>query len=293
MARNRAGFARQGKVGYDVLVKSARPLIFAVLAAVLFLAAGGAVWWFGGEKAEEAIELPLPPEPPRLADGAEYERCLTMLRNDPEGALSFAEAWDATGGGEGARHCSALAQLTVGEPERAAEQLERLAIGSRAGSAARAAVFAQAGQAWMIAGDPSRAFAATTMALTLSPNDADLLTDRSVSLGTMRRYSEALADLDRALALDSDRTEALVFRAAALRNLDRVDDALVSVVRALMLSPDNPEALLERGILRQLRNDRAGARADWQRVLDLAPDSPAADLAQQNLALSDAGPTRR
>ena len=274
-------------------MKSARSLLFALLAAVFLLAGGGAAWWFLAREADEVAELPLPPEPPRLADGAEYERCLAMLRDDPEGALSFAEAWEATGGGEGARHCAALAQLTVGEPERAAEQLERLAIGSAAGPAARAAVFAQAGQAWMMAGEAGRAFAATTMALTLSPNDADLLTDRSVSLGTMRRYSEALADLDRALAIDPDRTEALVFRAAALRNTDRVDEALVAVHRALAIAPDNPEALLERGILRQLRNDSAGARADWQRVLNLAPDTPTADLAQQNLALSEAGPTRR
>lgn len=274
-------------------MSSARPLIFAVLAALLVLAGATGAWWYLSGGADDAVELPLPPEPPRLADGAEYERCLAMLRDDPEGALSFAEAWEATGGGEGARHCAALGQLTVGEPERAAEALERLAIGSRGSAAARAAVFAQAGQAWMMAGDAGRAFAATTMALTLSPQDADLLTDRSVSLGTMRRYGEALADLDRALAIDPDRTEALTFRAAALRNLDRVDEALTSVQRALALSPDNPEALLERGILRQLRNDSAGARADWQRVLNLAPDSPAADLAQQNLALSEAGPTRR
>ena len=55
-----------------------------------------------------------------------------MLRDDPEGALSFAEAWEATGGGEGARHCAALGQLTIGEPDRAAEQLERLACAARA-----------------------------------------------------------------------------------------------------------------------------------------------------------------
>ena len=274
-------------------VKSARPLIYAVLAAAILLAGATGAWWYFEREAADSIELPLPPEPPRLADGAEYERCLAMLRDDPEGALSFAEAWEATGGGEGARHCAALGQLTIGEPDRAAEQLERLARGSQGSSAARAAVFAQAGQAWMMAGDPSRAFAATTMALTLNPNDADLLTDRSVTLGTMRRYSEALADLERALALDPDRTETLTFRAAALRNLDRPDEAMTSVQRALILTPDNPEALLERGILRQLRNDTAGARADWQRALDLAPDTPTADLAQQNLALSDAGPTRR
>ncbi len=270
-----------------------RPSLFALLALIALLAAGGVAWEYRSVQPEVMVELPLPPEPPRLADGADYERCLAMLRQDPEGALAFAEAWDATGGGEGARHCAALAQLSVGEPDRAADQLERLAIGSRAGPAARAAVFAQAGQAWMMAGDPARAFGATTMAITLSPGDPDLLTDRSIALGTMARYAEALADLDRALALDPERTEALVFRAAALRNLDRADAAMESVNRALTVSPDNPEALLERGILLQLRNDAAGARADWLRVISLAPDTPTADLAQQNLALSEAGPTRR
>jgi len=274
-------------------VNFARPLLFALLAVIAMLAAGGVAWDYLSAAPEEFVELPLPPEPPRLADGADYERCLAMLRDDPEGALAFAEAWDATGGGEGARHCAALAQLTVGEPDRAAEQLERLAIASRAGPAARAAVFAQAGQAWMMAGDPARAFAATTMAITLSPADPDLLTDRSIALGTMARYAEALADLDRALALDPERTEALVYRAAALRNLDHANDALDSVNRALTISPDNPEALLERGILFQLRNDTAAARADWLRVISVAPDTPTADLAQQNLALNEAGPTRR
>ena len=63
--------------------------------------------------------------------------------------------------------------------------------------------------------------------------------------------------------------------------------------RALMLDPDRPDALLERGILRQRRNDRSGARDDWERAISLAPDSSTADLAQQNLALLEAGPSRR
>ena len=50
---------------------------------------------------------------------------------------------------------------------------------------------------------------------------------------------------------------------------------------------------LERGIIRQLRGDTAGARADWERTIEVAPDSSAADLAQQNLALNEAGPRRR
>jgi regulator of sirC expression with transglutaminase-like and TPR domain len=51
--------------------------------------------------------------------------------------------------------------------------------------------------------------------------------------------------------------------------------------------------LLERGILRQRRNDDEGARADWQRAISLAPDTATADLAEQNLALLEAGPVRR
>jgi regulator of sirC expression with transglutaminase-like and TPR domain len=57
--------------------------------------------------------------------------------------------------------------------------------------------------------------------------------------------------------------------------------------------PDNAEALLERGILRQRHDDRAGARRDWERAIELSPDSTTADLAQQNLALLEAGPDRR
>jgi regulator of sirC expression with transglutaminase-like and TPR domain len=72
--------------------------------------------------------------------------------------------------------------------------------------------------------------------------------------------------------------------------LDRAQDSLDL---ALGRDPDNAEALLERGILRQRHDDRAGARRDWERAIELSPDSTTADLAQQNLALLEAGPDRR
>lgn len=261
----------------------------------------GAAWWFWPQIApppERVVlgappDLPLPPEPPRIADGAEYEECLALLRRDVDEAQRFALAWEATGGGEGARHCLALATIGTGEPARAAERLERLASGSRAGNQARAAVFGQAAQAWSMAGENNRAFGAITMALTLAPFDTELLVDRSVILASRGRYREALEDLDRVLAIEPGRAEALVFRAAALRHLDRVEEARATVDRAMELDPDNAEGLLERGILRQLRGDVLGAQADWRRAMELAPDSAAAELAQQNLALSELGPQRR
>lgn len=275
-------------------VRPVQPALLGAFAAVLLAAAAGAWFlWQSSLFSAASDNLPLPPEPPRLADGPDYDRCLALLNTDPQEALAWAEAWEATGGGEGARHCAALALLGVGEPARGAERLEALAARSSGSGAARAAVFAQASQAWLMAGNAPRAFGAATMALTLTPTDVDLLVDRAVALGVMSRYSEAVEDLNRALGLEPDRADAWVYRASAWRHLDQVEQAARDVSRALELSPENPEALLERGIIRQLRGDVLGARADWERAILLSPDSATADLAQQNLALNEAGPLRR
>lgn len=272
-----------------------RPVLLgAVAGACLALAAGSALFLFNGLEAEAAGEpLPLPPDIPRIAAGPQYEECLGLLRRDPDGALSFAESWEAAQGGEGAKHCAGLALLALGEPEKAAERLEALARNGTGSATARAAIFSQAVQAWMLANQAGRAFGAATMGLTIAPADLDLMLDRAVALGTLGRYVEALEDLARVLEAAPERAEAWVFRAASLRHLDRVDQASMAVDRALQLTPDNAEALLERGIIRQLRGDVRGARADWQRTIEVAPDSAAADLAQQNLALNEAGPRRR
>jgi len=276
--------------------RQTRTVLLGVFAAAALSALSAGLWLTATPTpaliAEEEA-LPTPPEPPRLADGPDFDRCLALLREDAEGARRFAEAWDQAGGGEGARQCGALALIALGEPAMAAQRLESLANRSRAGNAARAAVYAQATQAWLMAGDANRAVGAATLALTLMPDDADALTDRALALGITGRFREAIEDLDRALVLAPDRAEALVFRAAAYRQSDRAEEAMRDVTRALVLEPDNAEALLERGILRQLRGDPAGARADWERAIEVAPNSAAADLAAQNLALNEAGPLRR
>lgn len=239
-----------------------------------------------------ADALPVPPVPPRIAQGEDYERCLAMLSNDPAGANAFADAWQATGGGDGALHCQALAQIELGNTQTGADMLEKLAGASQAPAPALAAIYGQAVQAWLMADDPARAFAAATLALSLSPDDPDLLIDRSIAAATMDRYLDAIDDLNRAISHAPQRADALVFRAAAWRHEDKLERAQDDIDHAVALDPDNPEALLERGILRERRGDRYGARADWERAIALAPDTAAADLAQQNLALLEAGPAQ-
>ena len=267
--------------------------------ALLLLVAGGTAWQLHGSEPPDTAEadsgeaLPIPPVPPRIAEGEDYERCMAMLASDPAGANTFADAWQATGGGEGADHCLALAQVQLGDVQEGAELLEKLATNSKAPSLARATVFGQADQAWLMAGEPSRALGAATMALILSPDDPDLLIDRSVAAATLGHYADAVDDLSHALDLDPKRADALVLRAAAWRHEGHLDLAQDDVDRALVKDSDNPEAYLERGILRQRRGDRVGAHKDWLQAEALAPDSATSDLAEQNLALLEAGPDRR
>jgi tetratricopeptide (TPR) repeat protein len=240
------------------------------------------------EDAPDDTILPIPPVPPRIADGRDYDRCLDMLESDPSGAEALAATM--AGAGEPAEHCHALAQVELGNTEDGAALLDRLAGASKSPASARAEVFGQADQAWTMAGRPEQAYASASNALKLSPDDPDLLIGHAIAAIALDRFAEAAADLSHALDLDPRRADAFILRATAWRNLGKLADAASDIDKAFALDNENPDAYLERGIIRQRRGDLAGARADWEHVLDTSPDSPTGDLAQQNLALLDAGP---
>jgi tetratricopeptide (TPR) repeat protein len=272
-------------------------VILGAAAVLLMLGAASAatLWYHDGKPLPEAADapLPVPPVPPRISVGQDYDTCLNMLPTDPSGAGDFAESWALRGGGEAATHCLALSKVELGEAERGAEMLQTLATDSHGNNAARAAIYSQADQAWFMAGEPGQALTSATQGLLLSSDDVDLLMDRAIAAGNLDLYQDALDDLTHALDLDPHRPDALVMRAASWRHLGHLDLAQDDIDRALALNHDSAEALLERGILRQRQNDASGARGDWERAITLAPDSGTADLAQQNLALLDAGPERK
>lgn len=273
-----------------------RKLVLGAVAALGLAVAAAGLWWqTQPQEAEAAADdsLPVPPVPPRIAEGEDYDKCLSMLNSDPSGAFAFADTWAGTGGGEGAMHCRALSQVALGDPGDGAALLDTLAATSKAAAAPRAAIFGQAGQSWMMAAAPRRAYESATKALALMPDEPDLLIDRAIAGSALERYREAADDLTRALEADPRREDALVLRAASWRHLEQLDMAQDDVERALSLDPENPDALLERGILRQRRGDPAGARQDWERAIALSPDTATGDLAQQNLALLEVGPERR
>src|SRR6202020_22465 len=114
---------------------SSRLPMFAGL-LLLFAVGGGGAWWYvdksapttsetatddtadsgdAGAPGAAASPLPVPPVPPRIASGDQYDKCMTMLADDPEGAEAIAGSMQAAGGGDGAVHCQALAMIAAGD----------------------------------------------------------------------------------------------------------------------------------------------------------------------------------
>jgi tetratricopeptide (TPR) repeat protein len=253
-------------------------------------------WWLTAEQQSSDTELPILPTPPlpwRISQEAEYELCLAAVTEDPSQAIALAETWKARGGGDAATHCEALAQIASSNPSAGAILMETIALGPNADPTVRATVLSQAVQARLLARQPARALELASDALRLTPASTDLLIQRATAAKALGRRDLTIEDLTKALGLSPTRADILVMRASTLRALGRLDLAAKDLEQAISLAADDPEILLERGILRQRMGNMSGARADWRRILELDPDSETADLAEQNLALLDAGPPRR
>jgi regulator of sirC expression with transglutaminase-like and TPR domain len=223
-----------------------------------------------------------------LDNQAQYQACMSLVERDPAGALDSAVEWERQGGGDAARHCKALAMIRTGEVEDGALELERIAETMPQGEAQMAAaLFGQAAQAWIRAGNPQRALYAQNQGLKLNPQDVELLVDRAMNYGNSGLYAEALDDLNAAVSLSPDNPEIYAMRAAAYRQLKNLDLAEDNVAQALKLSPSHPAALLERGYLRRDKGDVAGARSDWLAVIQVLPGTDIAEQAQKNIEKLD------
>ncbi|MEJ0072190.1 MAG: hypothetical protein WDO24_29650 [Pseudomonadota bacterium] len=227
--------------------------------------------------------------PPARADrDRDYADCLRQVDKDAAAAFETANTWAERGGGYPARHCGALALMKLEQYEQAAMRLEQLAADMARGEGSLSAeALGQAGQAWLLARKPERAYAAQSAALKLQPRDVDLLIDRAITLAEAKNYWESIDDLNHALEIDRRRADAYVLRAVAYRYVDSLELAGEDLAAALALEPRNLDALAERGIVKRLSNDPSGARQDWLTVLRAAPDGPAAEVARDNLAKLD------
>jgi len=233
-----------------------------------------------------AVAISLLPPMAALAavrDSVHYRRCLADAAANPAAALADAESWIKAHGAVPAEHCAALALFNLKRYGEAAARLDRIAGGRDAlDGEFRIALYDQAGNAWLLAGDGTRAVQSFSGALALSASDADLFADLARAQAMRRDWHEVDLDLNAALQLAPRRADLLVLRASARRALKRFDDAHADLEAALKIKPGDGNALVERGLLRRQLGDIGGARRDFQAALKTASGAVAED-AKANL----------
>ena len=216
-------------------------------------------------------------------DSAHYRRCLSDTNANPAAALVDAESWVKSGGAVPAEHCAALALVNLKRYAEAGERLDKIAGGGgKLDATFREALFDQAGNAWLLAGDGARAVQSFSGALALSAGDADLFADLARAQAMRRDWQEVVLDLNAALQLAPRRADLLVLRASARRALKRYEDARADIEAALKLKPGDGDALVERGLLRRQIGDIGGARRDFEAALKTGSGNAAAQ-AKANL----------
>jgi tetratricopeptide (TPR) repeat protein len=231
-----------------------------------------------------AVRGPSGPAPRGPSDSVHYRRCLIDSSANPAIALADAESWAKSGGGVPAQHCAALALVTLKRYVEAGTRLDKMAADRGVPDISfRTALYDQAGNAWLLAGDGARAVQSFSAALALSAGDADLFADLARAQAMRKNWHEVDLDLNAALQLSPRRTDLLVLRASVRRALKRYEDARNDLEAALKLKPGDGDALVERGLLRKDLGDLGGARRDFQAALKSANGETAAQ-ARENLA---------
>jgi len=96
--------------------------------------------------------------------------------------------------------------------------------------------------------------------------------DRGESYSSLKRYQQALADLNRAIEHDSSFIKAYISRAEVYKNLNRYEDALLGLNQALEIESDNELVFINRGLIYERLKRYEEALQDFERVIELELD---------------------
>jgi tetratricopeptide (TPR) repeat protein len=191
-----------------------------------------------------ALLLLLISTPANAADGR-YDRCMALAARQPQAAYDMAGVWRSDGGGAAAMHCQAMSLINLGQPARAAGVLEAAAAKLEPSPVIAADMYAQAGNAWLLAGDARRASARFTSALdrlpVATPARADILIDRARAFAVLEDKTKTLADLTAALTLAPKNTDARLLRAETYLSLGDKPKAKADLSAAKLLPMEASE----------------------------------------------------
>lgn len=238
----------------------------------------------------QAAAAPLagPPDPVEQR----FERCVNLASSDPAKAEADAGQWQRDGGGFLAHQCLGITYATELRWSAAAAEFEAAARGGEIAHDKRAANYwAQAGNAWLAAGEPMNARGALNAALAsgtlegLQRGEANL--DRARAFVASGNLADARADLDRACVDAASDPLAWLLSATLARRMGEVPRAKKDIAQALHLAGDDASVQLEAGNIAALSGDEAGAKLAWQRAVNIKPDGVAGRAARNALRQFD------
>jgi tetratricopeptide (TPR) repeat protein len=215
------------------------------------------------------LQIASPPAPaaPKEDEGR-FNRCIEQAKSDPAAAEREAASWRLAGGSVLARQCLGIAYTNRGSYPQAAGAFEDAAREAEVRQDARVGTYwAQAGNAWLAAGDAAKARAALDAALAggrlsgLALGEAHL--DRARALVSAGDLAGGRADIDAALVSADTDPLAWLLSATLARRQGDLDRAQKDITEALRLSSDDASVQLEAGSIAAARGDEAGARSAW------------------------------
>ena len=135
-------------------------------------------------------------------------------------------------------------------------------------------------------GEHDQAIADFSEALQLNPDIVEAYEARGFSYFTTGQHDLAIEDFDIALEIDSDNGLVRMLRGHAFFNRGAYDLAIVDCSVAIELDPDFAIAFVVRGMAFDFKDEHDRAIADYEAALALEPDDDLAQLARENMRLS-------
>lgn len=193
---------------------------------------------------------------PASATAERFAQCVVLTEQNAARAYEEAMAWAADTQSVHAYRCAAMALIEQDRFDDGAQRLQSLATAvNPENSGLRAALWSQAGNAWLLAREPGNARSNFTRAIVALQSDPqqlpDLLIDRARAYAMERDWRLAEEDLSRALDIQPENALALRLRAAARMNQRSYQLAEADARAAIRLEPANQENTLVLGDIRE------------------------------------------
>lgn len=225
--------------------------------------------------------------PSTEAASPRFQRCVAMTESDPEKAVVAASEWRINGGGIEARQCLGLAYLTLNKFDEAAATFTGAAQSAASDKPDKVAgLWAQAGNAQLLAGNAAAAKAALDKAIALGGDPLTLgeaHLDRARAVVAMGDQPAARADLDAAIGLVPADPMGWLLSATLARRLGNLPRARTDIAEALKRDPNAADILIEAGNIAIMSGDLTGARAFWSDVVARSSGTPQARAAARAL----------